>query len=45
MIAGGVAIEVAVLGDAFEETLQAGDPSEMVEPTEDVPEEVEARGN
>ncbi|MBZ7922849.1 TonB family protein [Ensifer adhaerens] len=38
---GGVTTEVAILGDAFSETLQAGDPSEIVEPTEDVPDEVE----
>ncbi|MGF6176552.1 energy transducer TonB family protein [Ensifer sp. 4252] len=40
LMIGGVATEVALLGDAFDETLQAGDPSEIVEPTEDVPDEV-----
>ncbi|WP_457584127.1 TonB family protein [Ensifer canadensis] len=39
-VMGGVAREVALLGDAFDETLQAGDPSEIVEPTEDTPDEV-----
>ncbi|MBP1883636.1 energy transducer TonB family protein [Sinorhizobium mexicanum] len=39
-IAGGAATEVTLLGDAFEQTLQAGDPSEIVEPTEEVPEEL-----
>lgn len=41
LIEGGESVEVALLGDAFEETLQAGAPSDVVEPTEDVPEEVE----
>lgn len=40
LIAGGAEVEVAILGDAFEETLQSGDPTEVVEPTEDVPDEV-----
>ncbi|MEI2300680.1 TonB family protein [Ensifer sp. MJa1] len=40
LMIGGVTTEVAILGDAFAETLQAGDPSEIVEPTEDVPDEV-----
>lgn len=40
MIEGGAEVEVAILGDAFEETLQSGDPTEVVEPTEDVPDEV-----
>ncbi|WEX76672.1 energy transducer TonB [Sinorhizobium numidicum] len=39
-VAGGAATEVTLLGDAFEETLQAGDPSEVVEPMEDTPEEL-----
>ncbi|WFU46704.1 energy transducer TonB family protein [Sinorhizobium terangae] len=39
-VAGGAATEVTLLGDAFEETLQAGDPSEIVEPSEDVAEEL-----
>lgn len=39
-VMGGVATEVALLGDAFDETLQAGDPSEIVEPTEDTPDEL-----
>lgn len=38
---GGAATEVTLLGNAFEETLQAGDPSDVVEPTEDTPEEVQ----
>ncbi|OCP02353.1 MULTISPECIES: energy transducer TonB [unclassified Ensifer] len=41
LIEGGENVEVALLGDAFEETLQAGAPSNVVEPTEDVPEEVQ----
>ncbi|WP_275784257.1 energy transducer TonB [Pararhizobium gei] len=41
MIQGGEAMEVAVLGNAFEEVLQAGDPAEEVEPLEAEPEEVE----
>ena len=40
LMIGGTATEVAVLGDAFSETLQAGDPSEIVEPIDDVPDEV-----
>ncbi|OOG67772.1 energy transducer TonB [Sinorhizobium sp. A49] len=40
LIAGGAEVEVAILGDAFEETLQSGEPTEVVEPTEDVPDEV-----
>lgn len=40
LMLGGEATEVAILGDAFEETLQSGDPAEIVEPTEDVPDEV-----
>lgn len=40
MVMGGPAMEVALLGDAFDETLQAGDPSEIVEPTEDSPDEM-----
>ncbi|AFL53420.1 protein TonB [Sinorhizobium fredii] len=39
-VAGGTAMEVTLLGNAFEETLQAGDPSDLVEPTEETPEEV-----
>lgn len=41
MIEGGEAMEVAVLGNAFDETLQAGDPTETVEPLETPPEDVE----
>ncbi|OAP43299.1 energy transducer TonB [Sinorhizobium glycinis] len=41
LMAGGAATEVALLGNAFEETLQAGDLSDVVEPTEDTPEEVQ----
>ncbi|HEV7306841.1 TonB family protein [Ensifer sp.] len=40
LMIGGVTTEVAILGDAFADTLQAGDPSEIVEPTEDLPDEV-----
>lgn len=40
LIAGGAEVEVAILGDAFEQTLQSGDPTEVVEPTEDLPDEV-----
>jgi periplasmic protein TonB len=41
LVAGGEAMEVAVLGNAFEEMIQAGDPTEAVEPEEVEPEEVE----
>ncbi|WP_426226965.1 energy transducer TonB [Pararhizobium sp. DWP3-4] len=41
LVAGGEAMEVAVLGNAFEETVLAGDPSEAIEPEEVEPEEVE----
>lgn len=41
LIAGGEAMEVAVLGNAFEETVLAGDPSEAIEPEEVEPEPVE----
>ncbi|AUX77255.1 energy transducer TonB [Sinorhizobium fredii] len=40
-MAGGAATEVTLLGNAFEETLQAGDLSDVVEPAEDTPEEVQ----
>ncbi len=40
-IAGGEAMEVTLLGNAFEDTLQAGDPTEPVDPVEEEPEEVE----
>lgn len=40
LMIGGTTTEVAVLGNAFSETLQAGDPSEIVEPIEDVAEEM-----
>jgi protein TonB len=40
-IAGGEAMEVTLLGNAFEDTLQAGDPSEPLEPMEEQPEQVE----
>ncbi|OHV81324.1 energy transducer TonB [Ensifer sp. LCM 4579] len=39
-MAGGAAMEVALLGNAFEETVQAGDVSDVVEPTEATPEEL-----
>lgn len=41
LIEGGEAMEVAVLGNAFEETLQAGDPSQEIEPLEAEPQEVQ----
>ncbi len=40
-IAGGEAMEVTLLGNAFEDALEAGDPSEALEPIEEQPEEVE----
>lgn len=43
MVAGGEAMEVAVLGNAFEEMIQAGDPTEAIEPEEVEPEDVEPR--
>lgn len=39
-MAGGAATEVTLLGNAFEEALQAGEPLDAVEPIEDAPEEV-----
>lgn len=41
MVEGGEEMEVAVLGNAFEETILAGDPNEAIEPEEIQPEEVE----
>jgi protein TonB len=41
LVAGGDAMEVTVLGNAFEEMIQAGDPTEAMEPEEVAPEEVE----
>ncbi len=41
MVAGGEAMEVAVLGNAFEETIQAGDLTETMEPEKVELEEVE----
>ncbi|CAN7416295.1 TonB family protein [Pararhizobium sp. LjRoot255] len=41
LVAGGEAMEVTVLGNAFEEMIQAGDPAEAMEPEEVEPEEVE----
>jgi protein TonB len=41
LIAGGEAMEVAVLGNAFEETILAGNPDEAIEPEEIEPEEVD----
>lgn len=43
LVAGGEAMEVAVLGNAFEEMIQAGDPTEAIEPEEVEPEEVEPK--
>ncbi|MBB5534394.1 energy transducer TonB [Rhizobium giardinii] len=40
LVAGGEAMEVAVLGNAFEQTIQAGDPAEAMEPEQVEPEEV-----
>jgi len=40
-IAGGEAMEVTLLGNAFEDTLQAGDPTEALDPMEAEPEQVE----
>ncbi|MBW9062851.1 energy transducer TonB [Rhizobium herbae] len=40
LVAGGEAMEVAVLGNAFEQTIQAGDPTEAMEPEQVEPEEV-----
>ncbi|MCA1494308.1 TonB family protein [Sinorhizobium alkalisoli] len=42
-MAGGAAMEVALLGNAFEETVQAGDLSDVVEPTEETPAELAPR--
>lgn len=41
LVAGGQAMEVTVLGNAFEDMIQAGDPTEAVEPEEVEPEEFE----
>jgi protein TonB len=41
LVQGGEEMEVAVLGNAFADTLQAGDPDEEIEPVEITPEEVE----
>jgi len=41
MVAGGEAMEVAVLGNAFEETILSGDPDEAIEPEEIEPEEAD----
>jgi protein TonB len=41
LVAGGEAMEVAVLGNAFEDTILAGDPNEAIEPEEIEPEEVD----
>lgn len=40
-VEGGEAMDVAVLGNAFEETLQSGSPEETVQPEEIQPEETE----
>ncbi|KQY44211.1 energy transducer TonB [Rhizobium sp. Root483D2] len=40
LVAGGEAMEVAVLGNAFEETVLSGDPTEAIEPEEAEPEEI-----
>ncbi|MDK1374810.1 MULTISPECIES: energy transducer TonB [unclassified Sinorhizobium] len=40
LMAGGAATEVTLLGNAFEEALQAGEPLDAVEPIEDALEEV-----
>lgn len=41
LIAGGEAMEVTLLGNAFEDTLQAGDPTEALDPMEEEAEQVE----
>lgn len=43
LVAGGEAMEVAVLGNAFEEMIQAGNPTEAIVPEEVEPEEVEPK--
>jgi periplasmic protein TonB len=40
LMAGGAATEVTLLGDAFTESLQAGNPSDVIEPTEEAAEEL-----
>ncbi|OJF94349.1 cell envelope integrity protein TolA [Pararhizobium antarcticum] len=40
-VAGGEAMEVAVLGNAFEDVIEAGDPTEPLDPLEEQPEEIE----
>jgi protein TonB len=40
LVAGGEAMEVAVLGNAFEETVLSGDPTEAIEPDEAEREEI-----
>ncbi|KQV38173.1 MULTISPECIES: energy transducer TonB [unclassified Rhizobium] len=40
-IAGGEAMEVTLLGNAFEDAVQAGNPDEIVDPLETPPEEME----
>lgn len=41
LVQGGEAMEVAVLGNAFADTILAGDPEEAIEPEEIEPEDVE----
>jgi len=40
LMAGGAATEVTLLGDAFQDSLQAGEPSVLIEPTEEAAEEL-----
>lgn len=40
LMAGGAATEVTLLGDAFQDSLQAGEPSEVIEPTQETAEEL-----
>lgn len=40
LTAGGSSVEVSLLGDAFEDTVQAGELSQIVEPAEETPEEL-----
>lgn len=40
LMAGGAATEVTLLGDAFQDSLQAGEPSEIIEPAEEAAEEL-----
>lgn len=41
LMAGGAATEVTLLGDAFAETLQAGTPADVIEPSDEAAEELQ----